>query len=82
MAHLLGSEFIIAHLKSDVLDIQATLKDIISRTSRCNVMSWKFPDRLACDIDISALMDQYEFSDDTESNQVAHIVLLELVIDR
>ena len=45
-------------------------------------MSWKFPDKSACDLDVEDLLDLYSYSDDEEERQVAHIALYELVIDR
>ena len=44
--------------------------------------SWKYPDKKSHEVDITDLLDLYDFSKVEEDNQVAHIVLLELVIDR
>ncbi|XP_022085634.1 coiled-coil domain-containing protein 157-like isoform X2 [Acanthaster planci] len=38
--------------------------------------------KISSDLDIPALLEEHSFSDDTEDNQVAHIILFELVIDR
>lgn len=44
--------------------------------------SWKYPDKKSNEVNISDLLELYDFSEDEEDNQVAHIVLLELVVDR
>ena len=36
----------------------------------------------ASDIDMTELLDIYDYSEDEEDRQIAHIVLLELVVDR
>ncbi|GFR57955.1 coiled-coil domain-containing protein 157 [Elysia marginata] len=85
MAYLLGSKACIDSLLNDVQDIHWTVKDIIYRVGPLNVRSWKFPDQLACDVDIDDLLDLYscdDDNDDAEEKQVAHIALYELVIDR
>ncbi|KFP86145.1 Coiled-coil domain-containing protein 157, partial [Acanthisitta chloris] len=45
--------------------------------------SWKFPDKLSCDLDMAALLQRYSHSHrDPQFSQHAHVVLLELLIDR
>ncbi|KFQ78327.1 Coiled-coil domain-containing protein 157, partial [Phaethon lepturus] len=45
--------------------------------------SWKFPDKVSCDLDLAALLEQYSYTEnDLEFTQHSHVVLLELVIDR
>ncbi|KFP19371.1 Coiled-coil domain-containing protein 157, partial [Egretta garzetta] len=45
--------------------------------------SWKFPDKVSCDLDLAALLERYSYSEnDPEFTQHSHVVLLELVIDR
>ena len=53
-----------------------------SRTGPVRHPSWKYPDKISTDLDLTELLDIYDFSDDKEDCQVAHVVLLELVIDR
>ena len=36
----------------------------------------------ASDIDMTELLEIYDYSEDEEDRQIAHIVLLELVVDR
>lgn len=52
----------------------------------CYIMlrSWKFPQQAAVDLDIEQLLQRYIYRPaiNPESNQIVHIVLLELVIDR
>ncbi|KFW75898.1 Coiled-coil domain-containing protein 157, partial [Manacus vitellinus] len=45
--------------------------------------SWKFPDKVSCDLDVSLLLQQYRHSEsEPEFSQHSHVVLLELLIDR
>ncbi|KAH9525252.1 hypothetical protein Btru_000832 [Bulinus truncatus] len=84
MAYLLGNETCIESLQKDVEDLQWTVKEIISRIGPIPAQSWKFPDKIACDVDVRDLLDLYscDDQDDVEDRQVAHIALYELVIDR
>uniref|UniRef100_A0A1I8FV07 HAUS augmin-like complex subunit 7 n=1 Tax=Macrostomum lignano TaxID=282301 RepID=A0A1I8FV07_9PLAT len=80
MAHLLGSEYCLKSLSSDARDLHNVLQELIAKAGPVPVMSWKFPDKKACDLDIPYLLQQYAFCmDEPEANQVSHIVLLELV---
>lgn len=82
MAELLGGEAILESLRTDVSDIQWAISGIISRTGPVEVASWKFPDKQSADLNVEELLDLYSYSDDAEDNQVAHIALYELIIDR
>ncbi|XP_013063905.2 coiled-coil domain-containing protein 157-like [Biomphalaria glabrata] len=84
MAYLLGNETCIESLQRDVQDLQYTVNEIVSRIGPIQTQSWKFPDKMACDLDIKDLLDLYscDQQDDVEDRQVAHIALYELVIDR
>ena len=82
MAEFLGGRVIIESLQTDVKDLQWAITDLISRIGPIECMSWKFPDKKSCEVDVEELLDLYSFSDDIEDNQVAHIALYELVIDR
>ncbi|KFW65057.1 Coiled-coil domain-containing protein 157, partial [Pygoscelis adeliae] len=45
--------------------------------------SWKFPDKVSCDLDLAALLERYGYAEnDPEFTQHSHVVLLELMIDR
>ncbi|XP_071850207.1 coiled-coil domain-containing protein 157-like isoform X1 [Apostichopus japonicus] len=83
MAYLLGSKYCIESLSSDVSDLQAAVSDVISRVGPVRYPSWKFPDKISSDLDIVELLDDCRYDDeDVEDNQVAHIKLFEMVIDR
>lgn len=82
MAHLLGSRYCIESLRNDVTDIQATVVDVFSRSGPVRFPSWKYPDKVSADVDMTELLELYDYTDDEEERQVAHIVLLEMVIDR
>ncbi len=82
MAHLLGTKNCLESLARDVEDIQTTVKDALEKIGPLRTQSWKFPDRLASELDIDDLTDTYSHSKDEDFNRLAHIVLFELVIDR
>ncbi|ESO97771.1 hypothetical protein LOTGIDRAFT_72099, partial [Lottia gigantea] len=83
MASLLGGKACMDSLRNDVQDVHWSIADIISRTGPVEFPSWKFPDKLSGDIDMDELLELYDYCDgDSEGNQVAHIGLYELVIDR
>ena len=83
MSHLLGNEDCLKNLREDVQDVSGVLSEILSRTGPLKtVSSWKFPDTVACELDVEELLDRYSFSEDELDNQVSHFSLLELVVDR
>ena len=82
MSHLLGNEECLKNLREDVQDVSGVLSEILSRTGPLTVSSWKFPDTVACELDVQELLERYSFSDDELDNQVSHFSLLELVVDR
>ncbi|XP_023416707.1 coiled-coil domain-containing protein 157 isoform X2 [Cavia porcellus] len=83
MAHLLGSQSCMDSLRKDLTDLQGTIVDVFSRAGPVRFPSWKFPDRVACDLDMVALLEHYDHvPGDPEFTQLSHAVLLELVIDR
>ncbi|XP_055260510.1 coiled-coil domain-containing protein 157 isoform X3 [Moschus berezovskii] len=64
-------------------DREGAIVDVFSRAGPVRFPSWKFPDRVACDLDMVALLEHYaHVPGDPEFTQLAHTVLLELVIDR
>ncbi|NXO30962.1 CC157 protein, partial [Cisticola juncidis] len=83
MAHLLGHRGCMESLRADLRDLQATIADVCSRAGPVRFPSWKFPDREACELDLAVLLQRYRHSDsEPEFSQHAHVVLLELLIDR
>ncbi|KAM7391606.1 hypothetical protein PAMP_022285 [Pampus punctatissimus] len=83
MSELLGRQDCIDSLRRDLVDLQGVILDVFSRTGPVRFSSWKFPDKLSCNLDMVALLDQYDFVEGEDAfNQHSHIVLLELVIDR
>ncbi|XP_030741306.2 coiled-coil domain-containing protein 157 [Echinops telfairi] len=83
MAHLLGSQACMDNLRRDLTDLQGAIVDVFSRAGPVRFPSWKFPDRVACDLDMVALLEHYDHvPGDPEFTQLSHAVLLELVIDR
>lgn len=80
---MLGSLDCIESLRRDLVDLQGVIVDVISRTGPVRFSSWKFPDKLSCNLDMVALLEKYDFADGENAfNQHSHIVLMELVIDR
>nr|XP_015221459.1 PREDICTED: coiled-coil domain-containing protein 157 isoform X1 [Lepisosteus oculatus]XP_015221460.1 PREDICTED: coiled-coil domain-containing protein 157 isoform X1 [Lepisosteus oculatus]XP_015221461.1 PREDICTED: coiled-coil domain-containing protein 157 isoform X1 [Lepisosteus oculatus] len=83
MSHLLGRQDCVDSLRRDLTDLQGTVLDVFSRTGPIRSPSWKFPDKLSCNLDLVTLLEQYDFVEgEEEFNQHSHIVLLELVVDR
>ncbi|XP_063272527.1 coiled-coil domain-containing protein 157 isoform X2 [Prinia subflava] len=83
MAHLLGHRGCMESLRADLRDLQAAIADVCSRAGAVRFPSWKFPDRVSCELDIPVLLQRYRHSDsEPEFSQHAHVVLLELLIDR
>ncbi|XP_040010525.1 coiled-coil domain-containing protein 157 isoform X2 [Xiphias gladius] len=83
MSQFLGRQDCIESLRKDLVDLQGAILDVFSRTGPVRFPSWKFPDKLSCNLDMVALLEQYDFVDGEDAfNQHSHIVLLELVIDR
>ena len=82
MAHLLGSKNCIDSLSKDVSDLQETFESTIFKVGQSDFVSWKFPGKKATDIDIAEMLDDYSYCKDDKSNQLSHIILFELVIDR
>ncbi|KAJ8312417.1 hypothetical protein KUTeg_009790 [Tegillarca granosa] len=82
MTELLGNEALIESLRTDVQDLHWAITDMVSRIGPVQQSSWKFPDKMSSELDMEDLLDLYSVSDDLEENQVAHIALYELVIDR
>ncbi|XP_034025561.1 coiled-coil domain-containing protein 157-like [Thalassophryne amazonica] len=83
MSPFLGRRDCIESLRKDLVDLQGAILDVFSRTGPVRASSWKFPDRLSCNLDLVALLNQYDFLDgDDVFSQHSHVVLLELVIDR
>lgn len=83
MSQFLGRQDCIESLRRDLVDLQGATLDVFSRTGPVRFTSWKFPDKLSCNLDMVALLEEYDFVDGEDAfNQHSHIVLLELVIDR
>ncbi|NXR75890.1 CC157 protein, partial [Pycnonotus jocosus] len=83
MAHLLGHRRCMESLRADLRDLQAAIADVGSRAGAVRFPSWKFPDKVSCELDIPVLLQRYRHRDsEPEFSQHAHVVLLELLIDR
>lgn len=83
MAHLLGSSTVMDSLRKDIMDLQGAIIDVFSRVGALRYPSWKFPDKVSCDLDLVTLLERYDHVEgDPEFTQHSHVALLELVIDR
>jgi len=82
MAHLLGSQACLESLKQDISDVQTTVMDLLSRVGPVRSPSWKYPDKISCDLDIQDLLERYCYSSDEDHCKLSHIILFELLIDR
>jgi hypothetical protein len=83
MEGLLGNQICMESLQTDIQDVQWTINDISSRIGPLNVPSWKFPDKASWEVHVEHLLDLYCFAEEeVEDNQIAHVALYELLIDR
>lgn len=82
MAHLLGSQACLESLEQDITDVQTTVLDLLSRVGPVQSPSWKYPDKIACELDIEELLERYSHSNDEDHCKLSHIILFELLIDR
>ncbi|KAG8455620.1 hypothetical protein GDO86_001719 [Hymenochirus boettgeri] len=83
MAYMLGDRTCMDSLRKDITDLQGTMIDVFSRVGAVRYPSWKFPDKLSCDLDLVDLLERYDHIEgDPEFTQHSHVVLLELIIDR
>ncbi|XP_056200069.1 coiled-coil domain-containing protein 157 isoform X1 [Falco biarmicus] len=83
MAHLLGHRGCMESLRADLRDLQAAIADVSSRAGAVRFPSWKFPDKVSCELDLAALLERYGYTEgDPAFSQHSHVVLLELLIDR
>ncbi|CAL8343256.1 unnamed protein product [Lota lota] len=83
MSQFLGRRDCAESLRKDLIDLQGAILEVFSRTGPVRCPSWKFPDKLSCNLDLVSLLEQYDHIEgDDEFNQYSYIVLLELVIDR
>ena len=82
MAHLLGSQACLDSLRQDISDVQTTVMDLLSRVGPIRSPSWKYPDKISCELDIDELLERYSFSSDDDHSKLSHIILFELLIDR
>ncbi|XP_069475409.1 coiled-coil domain-containing protein 157 isoform X2 [Ambystoma mexicanum] len=83
MAYLLGNITVMESLRKDITDVQGAIIDVFSRVGALRYPSWKFPDKVSCDLDLVTLLERYDHVEgDPEFTQHSHVVLLELVIDR
>ncbi|KAM6317939.1 coiled-coil domain-containing protein 157-like [Podargus strigoides] len=83
MAHLLGHRGCMESLRADLRDLQAAIDDVSSRAGAVRFPSWKFPDKVASELDLPALLERHRYiASDPEFTQLSHVVLLELAIDR
>lgn len=83
MSSFLGRRDCIESLRKDLIDLQGAVLDVFSRTGPVRRPSWKFPDKLSCNLDLVPLLQQYDHSEgDDDFNRHSHLVLLELLVDR
>ncbi|XP_067406310.1 coiled-coil domain-containing protein 157 isoform X3 [Emydura macquarii macquarii] len=83
MTYLLGNPNCMESLRKDITDLQGAIIDVFSRAGAVHYPSWKFPNKVSCDLDLVALLEHYDYvENDPEFTQHSYIVLLELVIDR
>ena len=65
------------HLRQDLLTLQSSIREILGKSKKIHVPSWKFPEKLAADVDVETALKTSQ-NDDVENT----VLLLELMIDR
>uniref|UniRef100_A0A8C1XD76 Coiled-coil domain-containing protein 157 n=1 Tax=Cyprinus carpio TaxID=7962 RepID=A0A8C1XD76_CYPCA len=66
MTHLLGGEDYIDSLHRDLIDLQGAVLDVFSKTGLVRFPSWKFPDKLSCNLVLVSLLEEYDYVDSDE----------------
>ena len=80
---MLGGQESISSLRCEVAALQAAMVTLTSKAGTVNTPSWKYPDKLSSEVDITELLDLYDYAEeDEQKSKIAHVVLLELIIDR
>lgn len=80
---LLGNKICVENLLKDLSDVHKVLGNLTSRLGPVSFTSWKYPDKLSADVDISELLDMCEYDESfPEENKISHLMLLELIVDR
>ncbi|KAG8146141.1 hypothetical protein E2320_012534 [Naja naja] len=75
MVSLLVNQNYMESLRKDITDLQGTVISVFSHAGAVRFPSWKFPDKVSCDLDLVALMGQYDFvENDPEFTQHSHSV--------
>lgn len=64
-------------LRQDLLTLQSSIRDILGKSKKIQVPSWKYPEKLAADVDVESTLKDSQ--NDVDDNAV---LLLELVVDR
>ena len=65
------------HLRQDLLTLQSSIRDILGKSKKICVPSWKFPEKLAADVDVETALKAPQNDDHDYA-----VLLLELTIDR
>ena len=97
MVELLGKKDSLKNLNIDIGDIQTTIEKIVGTfqlnsqnltynteksESLAFIKSWKYPGEEACLVNVRGLLSKYVPSSLQEQNQLSHVALFELLIDR
>ena len=83
MTELLGNKFCVENLCKDVTDIHSVVSNLTSRLGEVGCTSWKYPDKLAMDVNVPELLEMCEYDAEyEEENKISHLLLLEMVVDR
>lgn len=69
-------------MKSDVLAIHNATKGVLAKTGDLQVPSWRFPEKLSTSVDVEALLKDLRYTASHDNDCAAHMLLLELTIDR
>ncbi len=88
----IGSHLCIESLRSDILGVQAGMKELLGRVGQLQAPSWRFPERLATSLDAEGLLKDATHSapstapGESQTSKAesysTHVLMLELLVDR
>ena len=66
------------HLRQDLLTLQSSVRELLGKSKKIQVPSWRFPEKLASEVDVETALT----TSHNEAVEGSALLLLELTIDR